>query len=315
MATKFTKEQLSAQLVELGYECIAPAKTLKQKFEDALTNLKKGKEPGKDFKKKDTASPTTGTVSDTVPVVDSEEKPATVPEAKPVKKIALKKKATDEPVPSVPVEGGDNASVSPDSVPEAKPVKKIALKKKTVDEPTPPVAVTTPPVADVVKEFDSLMSVKSQVSTPVKSPPVPTPTPVAHQPEAAALPVPQKRVEHVLLTGTISIKSEELVKILESATSLSSDDYTNILKALSSYCGVTTVGGSGDVVLKTKKQISSISASSKELELTKDEYITFKKHYTAAASAASIAEKTGLDVSKVYSAMMNSAKYASAYAH
>jgi hypothetical protein len=284
MATKFTKDQLSKQLLDLGYECIAPAKTLKQKFEDALDNLKKGKEPGKDFKKKEGSSTSVEVTSSSA-----------VAEVTP-------------PTPSL-------------ATADAKPVKKI-IKKKTVEPtqtPTPtPTPVEPTPVEptpiSVVKEFDALMNQKTPVVAP---PPIATPT------ASIDLPVPQKRVEHTLLTGTVSIKSEDLVKILESASSLSSDDYTNILKALSSYCGTATPPGvasppSGiipDVVLKTKKQISSISASSKELELTKEEYLTFKKHYTASASAISIAEKTGLDVSKVYAAMMNSAKYASAYAH
>jgi hypothetical protein len=290
MATKFTKDQLAKQLLDLGYECIAPSKTLKQKFEDALDNLKKGKEPGKDFKKKEGVSSSSAVTPNEVvtPSTPNEVSPSsTVPDAKPVKKIIKKK--TVEPTPT-PVE----------PTPTPTPVEPTPT--PTPVEPTPTPVEPTPTPTNVVKEFDALMS--------QKTPSAPAPS----------LPVPQKRVEHTLLTGTISIKSEDLVKILESASSLSSDDYTNILKALSSYCaaspGVATpTGNIQDVVLKTKKQISSISASSKELELTKEEYLTFKKHYTASASAISIAEKTGLDVSKVYAAMMNSAKYASAYAH
>jgi hypothetical protein len=293
MATKFTKDQLAKQLLDLGYECIAPSKTLKQKFEDALDNLKKGKEPGKDFKKKEGVSSSSAVTPKEVvtPSTPNEVAPptpsSTTADAKPVKKIIKKK--TVEPTPT-PVE----------PTPTPTPVEPTPTLTPTPVEPTP-----TPTPTNVVKEFDALMS--------QKTPSAPAPAP--------SLPVPQKRVEHTLLTGTISIKSEDLVKILESASSLSSDDYTNILKALSSYCGTaspgvaTPTGNIPDVVLKTKKQISSISASSKELELTKEEYLTFKKHYTASASAISIAEKTGLDVSKVYAAMMNSAKYASAYAN
>jgi hypothetical protein len=276
-----TKNELISQLAALGWEAISATKTLKPKFEQAVKLATSGKELDlKIFKR--ISSPVVEV--DQVPVEPKETKQE-VPVLEAKKKIV--KKVTAPPVVETP--------------PVPPVVETPVVETPVVETPVVETPVVETPVVEIKKK------IVKKATQPVETPVVEKPQPVVDTVEVTKplpLPQPQQRVEKNILNGTVTIKSEDLISILDAASSLSSNDYTDILMKLSSFCG--------GAVNTTRKQISSV-LSTKKLEVTREEYLLFKKYYTPQISPQSIAEKSGLDISKVYSSMMNSAKYAAAY--
>jgi hypothetical protein len=194
---------------------------------------------------------------------------------------------------------------------EDPPKKKILTKKEVIKSPkknevAPKDSTEVAPKDSTEVEVVAPTTEKSNVSE-VETATTPQVATISPKKETESLPLPQQRVEKNLIFGNLVIKSEDLLSVLDSASSLSSNDYTSILMKLSSYCSLEK-----NQVSTTRKQISSVTTP-KNLDATKDEYLLFKKHYTPQISATTIAEKSGIDISKIYSMMFNSAKYASAY--